>query len=56
MAEMQKTYAPHDREARQYHGWESKGYFQPKGEGQPFSIVIPPPNVTGALHLAAGSR
>ena len=51
MAEMQKTYAPHDREARQYHGWESKGYFQPKGEGQPFSIVIPPPNVTGALHL-----
>jgi valyl-tRNA synthetase len=51
MAEMQKTYAPHDREARQYHDWESKGYFQPKGEGQPFSIVIPPPNVTGALHL-----
>ncbi len=51
MAEMQKTYAPHDIEARQYHDWESKGYFQPKGEGPAFSIVIPPPNVTGALHL-----
>ncbi len=51
MAEMQKTYAPHDIEVRQYHDWESKGYFQPKGEGPAFSIVIPPPNVTGALHL-----
>ena len=51
MAEMQKTYAPHDIETRQYQDWESKGYFQPRGEGQPFAIVIPPPNVTGALHL-----
>lgn len=51
MGEMQKTYSPQDIETSQYHIWESEGFFQPKGEGPTFSIVIPPPNVTGALHL-----
>lgn len=51
MGEMHKTYSPQDIESRQYHTWETSGYFQPSGEGAAFSIVIPPPNVTGALHL-----
>jgi valyl-tRNA synthetase len=45
-------YEPAAVEARWYPEWERRGYFRadPDGPGQPFSIVIPPPNVTGSLH------
>lgn len=38
-------------EGRIYEAWETSGAFQPSGEGEPFTIVIPPPNVTGSLHM-----
>jgi valyl-tRNA synthetase len=48
---MDKTYSPADIETRIYARWESRGYFAPSGKGPAFSIVIPPPNVTGTLHM-----
>ena len=48
---MEKVYAPHDIERRIYERWESHGWFAPRGDGAPFCIVIPPPNVTGTLHM-----
>ena len=48
---MEKTYAPHELERRIYERWESNGWFAPSGHGTPYSIVIPPPNVTGTLHM-----
>ena len=48
---MDKAYTPADIEARIYARWESAGYFTPSGKGPAFSIVIPPPNVTGTLHM-----
>ncbi|HSX41790.1 MAG TPA: valine--tRNA ligase [Candidatus Saccharimonadales bacterium] len=41
----------HTKEAEIYQKWEKAGEFKPKGSGEPFSIIIPPPNVTGDLHL-----
>lgn len=51
-SEMPKTYDPNETEQRLYDWWESKGYFTPKIDAnkKPFTIVIPPPNVTGELH------
>ena len=51
--ELAKGYEPHDVEKRWYSEWETKGYFRAAGtsEKKPYSIVIPPPNVTGALHM-----
>jgi valyl-tRNA synthetase len=51
---MEKTYAPHDIEQRLYENWEAKGYFAPSGHGEPYCIMIPPPNVTGSLHMGHG--
>ena len=51
---MDKTYQPADIEARWYAQWEKQGYFAPSGEGQAYSIMIPPPNVTGTLHMGHG--
>jgi valyl-tRNA synthetase len=48
---MDKVYAPHDIERRIYERWESNGWFAPHGSGAPFCIMIPPPNVTGTLHM-----
>jgi valyl-tRNA synthetase len=48
---MDKVYAPADIERRIYERWESNGWFAPRGDGPSYSIVIPPPNVTGTLHL-----
>ncbi len=48
---MDKAYAPHDIERRIYEQWESRGWFAPSGPGAPFCIMIPPPNVTGTLHM-----
>jgi len=51
--ELAKGYEPHDVEKRWYAEWEGKGYFHAAAasDKKPFSIVIPPPNVTGALHM-----
>ena len=48
---MDKAYAPHEIERRIYEQWESRGWFAPSGRGSPFCIMIPPPNVTGTLHM-----
>ena len=48
---MEKSYHPHAIEQRWYQFWEQQGYFAPHGEGQPYCIMIPPPNVTGRLHM-----
>ena len=48
---MDKTFQPSDIETKWYQQWESEGYFAPSGEGTPYSIMIPPPNVTGSLHM-----
>ncbi len=51
---MDKTFQPSDIESKWYQHWEEKGYFAPSGEGNPYSIMIPPPNVTGSLHMGHG--
>jgi valyl-tRNA synthetase len=48
---MDKSYDPQNIEQRQYRRWEENGYFAPSGDGEPYCIVIPPPNVTGTLHM-----
>ncbi len=48
---MDKSYRPKDIEQRQYERWEKNGWFAPTGSGEPYCIVIPPPNVTGTLHM-----
>jgi len=48
---MEKTYAPHSIEQRWYQTWEEKGYFAAKPDGESYCIMIPPPNVTGSLHM-----
>ena len=48
---MDKTYDPHSIDQRWYETCEQEGYFAPSGEGKPYCIMIPPPNVTGSLHM-----
>ena len=48
---MEKTYNPQAIEQRWYETWELEGRFAPSGEGEPYCIMIPPPNVTGSLHM-----
>ncbi|MEB4799958.1 valine--tRNA ligase [Acinetobacter soli] len=48
------TYDPTDIERKWYQIWEEKGYFKPSGQGDSFCIMIPPPNVTGSLHMGHG--
>ncbi|MDR9436321.1 MAG: valine--tRNA ligase [Thiohalophilus sp.] len=48
---MDKTYNPQAIEQRWYDTWEQNDYFAPSGKGEPFCIMIPPPNVTGSLHM-----
>jgi valyl-tRNA synthetase len=49
---MEKTYDPHGLERRWYEIWEERGYFKPADDGgAPYCIMIPPPNVTGSLHM-----
>lgn len=45
------SFDPKSIEADLYAEWEKSGYFNPSGNGTPFSIAIPPPNVTGTLHV-----
>ncbi|MFN8585321.1 MAG: valine--tRNA ligase [Dehalococcoidia bacterium] len=54
--EMATAYEPAQVEQRLYEWWEANGFFQPSGPGpdgkrQPFTVIMPPPNVTGELHL-----
>ena len=51
--QLDKIYNPKEVEDRLYSGWVEKGYFtpQPDPNKEPFTIVIPPPNVTGQLHM-----
>jgi len=60
MVELSKTYNPEEHEQRIYEWWESEGYFTPEKlieigvasrDGERFCITMPPPNVTGILHL-----
>ena len=51
---MDKTYQPNAIEARWYAEWEQQGYFKPAGAGKPYTIMIPPPNVPGSLHMGHG--
>ncbi len=50
---LDKTYSPADIEAKWYEHWENSGAFTPSGdsEAEPYMIVMPPPNVTGSLHM-----
>src|SRR6056297_960976 len=48
---MKKTYEPEAIENRWYPTWEEAGCFKPSGEGKPYTILLPPPNVTGTLHM-----
>jgi valyl-tRNA synthetase len=48
---MDKSYSPGEIEARLYARWEAAGWFAPAGNGPPYCIMIPPPNVTGTLHM-----
>jgi len=48
---MEKRYDPHSIEQQWYETWEKQGHFSPSGEGAPYCIMIPPPNVTGTLHM-----
>ncbi|MDE3738527.1 valine--tRNA ligase [Pseudomonas resinovorans] len=51
---MDKTYQPHAIETSWYQTWEKNNYFAPQGSGDPYTIMIPPPNVTGSLHMGHG--
>jgi len=48
---MDKTYDPRAIETRQYQDWEEHRYFAPAGMGPAYCIMLPPPNVTGSLHM-----
>ncbi|RKG39050.1 valine--tRNA ligase [Acinetobacter rongchengensis] len=48
------TYDPTEIEKKWYKTWEENGYFKPSGKGDSFCIMIPPPNVTGSLHMGHG--
>ena len=48
---MEKSYNPADIEQRWYSFWEEKSYFEPSGGEPSFCIMLPPPNVTGSLHM-----
>ena len=47
---LSKTYSPQSVEKKWYSLWEKEGYFKPKKKENPYTIVLPPPNVTGVLH------
>lgn len=51
---MEKTYNPHSIEQHWYETWEKNDNFSPKGGDESFSVMIPPPNVTGSLHMGHG--
>ncbi|MFT5096752.1 MAG: valyl-tRNA synthetase [Psychrobacter okhotskensis] len=55
LSQLENAYNPSDVEAGMYQGWEDSGYFQPTfDKDESFSIALPPPNVTGSLHMGHG--
>ncbi len=48
---LDKAFDPNSAEPRLYEAWDKSGAFKPSGQGTPFTVVIPPPNVTGSLHM-----
>ncbi|MBF2755095.1 MAG: valine--tRNA ligase [Gammaproteobacteria bacterium AqS3] len=51
---LESRYDPGALQAKWYERWERSGYFAPSGSGEPYCIVLPPPNVTGSLHMGHG--
>ncbi|HAG62427.1 MAG TPA: valine--tRNA ligase [Coxiellaceae bacterium] len=51
---MEKTYQPNDIEQRWNAYWESQEFYKPSNKGTPYAIMLPPPNVTGTLHMGHG--
>ena len=51
MTTLASGYEPKDFESRLYAEWEASGVFAPQGDGPAYSILLPPPNVTGTLHM-----
>lgn len=51
MTTLASGYDPTQFETRLYQQWEASGVFKPRGTGEPYSILLPPPNVTGTLHM-----
>ena len=49
-----QCYTPHTIEQKWYQKWEQNNYFAPSGKGTPYCITIPPPNITGTLHMGHG--
>jgi valyl-tRNA synthetase len=48
---MEKSFEPAQIESKWYARWEASGAFEPSGKGDPYCILLPPPNVTGTLHM-----
>ena len=48
---MDKSFEPSTFETKWYAHWEASGCFRPSGQGEPYTIMLPPPNVTGTLHM-----
>ena len=51
---MDKTFEPQSIEQQCYKSWEEAGLFKASGSGDPYCILLPPPNVTGSLHMGHG--
>ncbi|WP_225042313.1 valine--tRNA ligase [Xanthomonas campestris] len=51
MTTLASSYDPSSFESRLYAQWESAGHFKPSGSGEPYTVLLPPPNVTGTLHM-----
>src|SRR5579862_5428909 len=54
MTLIDKSYQPQNIEQHWYQIWESQGYFAPSQQGESYCIMLPPPNVTGSLHMGHG--
>src|SRR3990167_1906878 len=52
--DLEKTYQPTDIESKWSQYWEKQDFSQPSGSGKPYCIMLPPPNVTGTLHMGHG--
>ncbi|MCL7715548.1 valine--tRNA ligase [Stenotrophomonas mori] len=51
MTQLASSYDPTSFETALYDAWEKAGHFKPSGKGEPYTILLPPPNVTGTLHM-----
>jgi valyl-tRNA synthetase len=51
MTQLASSYDPKTFETALYDAWEKAGHFKPSGKGEPYTVLLPPPNVTGTLHM-----